>query len=200
MQRVQASKSSKARAELEAGDVPPPAYVLSRLPRVADPTGGDSAAKALALLAPLLRLSAAPTSIDDEWLRTHLALPPAVTAELLRRFTETAAEAPQPRGATPQKGRESRYSRPKPKVDLLRAYVLVLALHVDGFSLDWSDLATELRVDKAALIKPIMELGCRIKGSGAQPRRAVLMPDAADGQTLANFLPDTTTRPTAKRR
>ena len=194
---VQASKSSKARAALEGGDAPPPAYVLSRLPRVADPSGGEPAAKALALLAVLLRLSAAPASVDDEWLQTHLALPPAVTAELLRRFTESAAEAPLPRGAAPQPARAPRYSRPKPKVDLLRAYIIVLALHVDGFSLDWSDLATELRVDKPALIKPIMELGCKIKGSGSQPRCAVLMPDAADGQTLTSFLPDTSTRPAA---
>ena len=197
---AQASKSSKARAALEGSDAPPPAYVMSRLPRLADPSGGEAAAKALALLVPLLRLSAAPSSVDDEWLQTHLALPPAVKAELLRRFTESAAEAPVQRGSTPQPARGARYSRPKPKVDLLRAYILVLALHVDGFSLDWSDLATELRVDKAALIKPIMELGCKIKGSGSQPRRAVLMADAAEGQTLTSFLPDTTTRPTAAKR
>lgn len=198
---LKASKSSKARATLEESEVPPPAYVLNRLSRVAEPTGGEGAAKALALLAPLLRLFAAPNSVDDEWLREHLPLPPAVLPELLRRFTESAAEAPAGRGATPQPPRKARYSRPKPKVDLLRAYILVLALHVDNFSLDWSDLAVELRVDKAALIKPIMELGCKIKGSGSNPRCAALMPDAADGQTLTTFLPDTTTRPSqAKRR
>ena len=195
---LKASKSSKARTALEESKPPPPTYVLSRLPRVADPAGGESAAKALALLTPLLRLFAAPTSIDDEWLQEHLPLPSAVLPELLRRFTETAAtKEPPPRGGPLR----SRYSRPKAKVDLLRAYIIVLALHVDNFSLDWTDLAAQLRVDKPALIKPIMELGCKIKGSGSNPRCAVLMPDAAEDQTLTNFLPDTTTRPTqAKRR
>ena len=199
---AQASKSGKARDALAVSDAPPPAYVLSRLHRVADPAGGESAAKALALLAVLLRLFAAPHGFDDEWLHDNLALPPAVLAELLRRFTEVIALVPGRRKDLPREGppEKTRYGRPKAKLDLIRAYILVLALHVDNFSLDWADLATELRVDKAALIKPIMELGCKIKGSGSKARVAVLMPDAADGQTLTDFLPSTMTRPAQPKR
>ena len=198
---MQASKSSKARAALEGGEAPPPAYVLSRLHRVADPAGGEATAKALALLAPLLRLIAAPHSIDDEWLSTNLPLPPAVLPELLRRFTETASMPPPARGDRAVGGvPRARYNRSKAKVDLLRAYVLVLALRIDNYQLDFSDLATELRVDKAALIKPIMELGCRLKNGSGSGRVASLMPDPKDGETLTTFLPNTMTRPTQTKR
>lgn len=173
---------------------------------MAEPGGGEPAAKALALLDVLLRLAGAPfKGVDDEWLRTHLGLPPAMTAELLRRFTESAAEPPPPArggGASQQPQQHAQlYKVSKPLKDLLIAYILVLALHVDNFELDLTGIAAALCLDPTKLAKPMAALGVKNRRSPDGVNRAVLMPDVKDGMTLTNFLPDTTTRPTqAKRR
>jgi hypothetical protein len=191
---LQACKSAKARAALEAGEVgasAPHAYVMSKLDLLATP--GDAAerealAKALAYLSLLLRLHAGPREVDDDWL-TALGVPPSVLSHLLSRFTESGASG----SLGSQGGKPSRHGRPSALRDLLMATVLVVALTIDSFSLEYDALAKALQVEPVKLVKHFTELGCRIKRTGGAVR-AELMSDPAAGATLATFLPDTHTR------
>jgi hypothetical protein len=193
---LQACKSSKARAALTAGEdgcVAPHAYVLSKLDLLAMP--GDAAerealAKALAYLSLLLRLHAAPREVDDDWI-SALGAPATVVSHLLSRFTESNGPVGGASGS--QGGKPPRHGRPSHLRDLLMATVLVVALTVDNFSLEYDDLAKALQVEAVKLVKHFTELGCRIKRTGGTAR-AELMSDPAAGATLATFLPDTHTR------
>ena len=190
---MKACKSAKALEALRASTAPPPppAYVLSKLPQLAEPGEAverEALAKALAYLAVLLQLSAAPAVLDDEKVEA-LGVAPAVASHLLRRFTESE-EA----GA----GRHARYKRTQALCDLLKAHILVIALIVDGFSLQYEPLAKELRVEGVKLVNAFALLGCKINRSGGLPPRAELLINAPAGATLASVLPDTRTRAKAK--
>nr|KJB21085.1 hypothetical protein B456_003G182300 [Gossypium raimondii] len=48
------------------------------------------------------------------------------------------------------------------KINLFISYVLVLALHVDGFRTDPSDIAQDLRISKVDLRQHFLNLGCKL--------------------------------------
>ncbi len=207
---LKAGASAKARAALTAvpaagaeppAPPPPPAYVLARLDRIAPPGAGaaeaEGRAKALAYLALLLHLNAAPFVIDDAWLDAHCAAA-AVASHVVARFTEHDAGAAGAGGAGGAGGGKARYPRSQRVRDLLIATVIVVALSLEDYSLEFAELATALRMEAPKLVRRLGEVGCKIARSGG-PSRAVLMGDGAAGKTLAACLPDTRTRAKAKK-
>jgi len=195
-------------ASLAAGlSPPPPPYVLSLLTSALGEAGGGRAAaeecaRAAAYLALLMRFELeAPRSFRAGWLseasgagpggRGGFGAPPRAAAHLRARFTEGEAGS-----------EHARLGRPQALVDLLMGTVCVLALRLSSpaFQLDFVALAAALKTPAFGLVKHLTSLGCKIRRPAGAPARAVLMADAAEGQTLASFLPATYTRATAKKK
>jgi hypothetical protein len=176
-----------------------PDYVLDRLDAVRDAESQEKAAKTAAYLSLLLRFAmTAPKrgSFPLSWLtdppaaegeaaaggkapRGGFGASARVAAHLQSRFTETEGAGSD----------QARCGRPQAMCDLLVSYILVLALHLSNYSLDYNAVAEALKTEAVKLVKHTNTMGCKIRRPPGQTPRAVLMPDCAAGQTLADFLP-----------
>lgn len=191
-----AAAEGPGRAALEGGpseECPPELapvarspYCLARLEALAGTVGPaqQRKAQALALLALLLQLDAAPHTLAAATFE-ELNLPDtALRAAFLAAFAEPAGAPGQP---------PSRWVRPQRLRDLLRSYVLVTALIADDFNLELAGLGVELKCGLESLAKAVNNIGGRTLRAPGQKARVTLLATGAHA-TLGAALPDTTTR------
>ena len=178
--------------------------VASRVLGAGDKHEREAAARAAAYLSLLLTFATtAPRAFTTDWLTGReqgaLGLPEQVAQHLVQRFSE----ADEPRsGAAATVGDQAgvKCRRTQALRDLLTSYILVVALHLDAFSLSYNDVAQALQVEPPKLVTHLGALGCRIRRPKGEPPQAVLMADVAADQTLAHFLPATYQRAKAAKK
>eukprot|EP00271_Cylindrocystis_brebissonii_P008672 TRINITY_DN23146_c0_g1_i1.p1 TRINITY_DN23146_c0_g1~~TRINITY_DN23146_c0_g1_i1.p1 ORF type:complete len:549 (+),score=95.87 TRINITY_DN23146_c0_g1_i1:281-1927(+) len=102
------------------------------------------------------------TSNDPSSISEVLRIPVRTIEHFISSFCERVAADGGDGGSGKYRDGQTQILRPKKGVGLLISSILVLALHVDDFSLDPEDLAADLRLTQATLFPYFKELGCHV--------------------------------------